>query len=597
METATHAWGVLNLISNTEYFFLVRDLDRNMPKPSETVLLNDDQFDELIKNVENKSLSDEDWKLLHVILKAYQYILSVLRYKKTTVQKLKDLLFGKRTEKQKPAGNNPVPPSPGDPGPPAVEVSQEAAPSETEASAQLVQALQEAALPEVDGTDEPKSEVQQTGHGRRGHNSWENAEFFFHRHLTLKVGDPCPRCPGRLYHYAVPGVWVRFVGQAPLVPEVHKLERLRCSACTEIFTATPSEDLRRNPSATPEARATAAIIKYQAATPFNRFAQIQKSFGHPIPRTTIWTLCKEMANYLVEPFGVLIQQAAQGEIVQNDDTKVKILDLIKENKDAEMAGEKLKRTGMFTSGIVSKIKERTIYLFFSSRHHAGENLACLLEFRKKEHPPPIQVCDASDMNTTLGEHQTFVGGCHDHARRKFFEIKTSFPSSCAYALKEWKQVYHTDKIAKQKKLTPDERLLLHQKVSQPALERLKIWCENRLNNKEVEPAGHLGGAMQYYINQYEALTLFFRKPGVPLANIDCERALKTPIAVRKMSYFYKTATGTKVSDIIFSFLATCGAARINVFKYFVAVQNHHEAVEKAPELWLPWNYQEQLVKV
>lgn len=567
-----------------------------MSKPSETVLLNDDQFDELIKNVENKNLSDEDWKLLHIILKAYRYILSVLRYKKTTVQKLKDLLFGKRTEKQKPNDEPAAAPSPGDPGPPAVEPSQDAVSNGSEASAQLVQPIQGAALVAENETDKPEQKLKKPGHGRRGHDSWENAEFFFHRHSALKVGDPCPKCSGRLYHYAVPGVWVRFVGNPPLVPQVHKLERLRCSACTEVFTATPPEDLRRNPSATPQARATATILKYQAATPFNRFANIQKSFGHPISRTTIWSMCQEMASYLLEPFGVLIQQAAQGDIVQNDDTKVKILDLIKENKDAEKAGKKLERTGMFTSGIVSKIKDRIIYLFFSGRNHAGENLACLLEMREKWRPPPIQVCDASDMNTTLGEHQTEVGGCHDHARRKFFEIRTSFPSSCAYALEEWKQVYLTDKIAKQKNLTPEERLLLHQIHSQPALQRLKKWCEYKLENKEVEPAGHLGGAMQYYIKQYDALTLFLRKPGVPLANIDCERVLKTPIAVRKMSYFYKTDAGTKVSDVIFSFLATCQGAGINAFDYFVAVQNHHEAVERAPELWLPWNYQEQLLK-
>jgi transposase len=567
-----------------------------MAKEPEIIEVSDNELDQLIKNVGDGNLSGENLKLIHTILTAYQYVLSILRYKKTTVQKLKDLLFGKHTEKQKPADINTAPPSPGDPGPLTVETNQEAAPSNTEASAQLVLALQEAYLPEGDEADKPKPKNNRTGHGRRGHDSWENAKFFFHPHSMLKVGNPCPRCSGKLYHFAVPGVWVRFVGQAPLVAEVHKLERLRCSTCTEVFTATPSDDLCENPTATPEARATAAIIKYQAATPFNRFSNIQKSFGHAIPRTTIWTLCKDMASYLTEPFGVLIEQAAQGEILQNDDTKVKILDLMKENKDAEARGEKLKRTGMFTTGIVSKSQERTVYLFLSSRNHAGENLACLLEMREKWREAPIQVCDASDMNTTLGEHQTEVGGCHDHARRKFFEVKTSFPSSCAYALKEWKQVYHTDKIAKQKKLTPEERLLLHQTRSRPALERLKTWCEDKLNNKEVEPAGHLGCAMQYYLNQYETLTLFLRRRDVPLANIDCERALKIPIAVRKMSYFYKTATGTKVSDIIFSFLATCGSVGVNVFDYFVAVQNHHEAVKKAPELWLPWNYQEQLVK-
>jgi hypothetical protein len=193
------------------------------------------------------------------------------------------------------------------------------------------------------------------------------------------------------------------------------------------------------------------------------------------------------------------------------------------------------------------------------------------------------------MNTTLGEHQTEVGGCHDHARRKFHEILTSFPCSCRYALDEWKQIYHVDKVTKEKNLSPEARMELHQLESQPALERLRAWCKVMLNEKRVDPRGHLGKAMQYFLNNYQDLTLFLRKPGVPLSNVACEQGLKIPIVVRKMAYFYKTLTGAKVSDIIFSFIATCLAAGVNIFDYFVAVQNHTDRVKQAPALWLPWN--------
>jgi hypothetical protein len=550
-----------------------------MAKPPKTVLLTDDQYNELVGRVEKRKLSKQDWELLLTILKAYGYLVNLLSYQKTTVQKLKDLLFGKGTEKdQKPKDKDDEPPlpGPGDPGPPS----------------EALAASDKSLLPTGSADDKKKP----PGHGRRSHSFWTKALKFFHPHPKLKAGDACPKCPkGILHGYANPGTWVRFVGQAPLATEVHQLERLRCGSCTEVFTAPPSEDLRKHPQATPEARAVAAIVKYQAATPFNRFANIQKSFGHPIPRTRIWTLCQEMASYLTGIFLELNKQAAQGDLVQNDDTTVKILDLIKENKAATQAGKELDRTGMFTTGIISQVNGRKIYLFFSSRKHAGENLADLLGLRKAEHPPPTQVCDASDMNTTLGEHQTDVGGCHDHARRKFYELLTSFPSSCRYALDEWKIVYHTDKIAKEQNLSPKERMKLHQLKSQPALERLKAWCDHRLGEKLVDPQGYLGKAMKYFKNHYETLTLFLRKPGVPLSNIDCERALKIPIGVRKMAYFYRTLTGARVSDIIFSLIATCIAASVNIFDYFVAVQNHCDNVQKAPELWLPWNYQQQLV--
>lgn len=379
--------------------------------------------------------------------------------------------------------------------------------------------------------------------------------------------------------------------------EVHELERLRCASCTEVFTAAPSEDLRRHPTATPEARAVASILKYQAATPFHRLETIQKSFGHPIPKTSIWTLCQEMATYGLPVFESLKQVSAQGDSFQNDDTVTRILSLIKENKKAKESGQELQRKGMFTTGLLSKVKNHKIYLFFSSRQHAGENLKDILDFREKSQSPPTQVCDASEMNTTLGEHQTDVGCCHDHARRKFYEIKNSFPASCTYALKEWKVLYHTDKVAKQRNLSPQKRLLLHQERSAPALKRLKAWCEGMLQEKHADPRGHLAGAMRYYLKHYPELTLFLRKAGVPISNCACEQALKIPIAIRKMSYFYKTLTGAKVADVILSLIATCLGAGVNIFEYFVALQNHSEQVQQNPELWLPWNYQEQILSV
>ena len=140
-------------------------------------------------------------------------------------------------------------------------------------------------------------------------------------------------------------------------------------------------------------------------------------------------------------------------------------------------------------------------------------------------------------------------------------------------------------------------MLLHQKISRPALERLRTWSLKMIKDKCVDPRGHLAKAMQYFINNYEELTLFLRKPDVYISNCAVEQALKMPIGVRKMAYFYKTSVGAKVSDIIFSFIATCLAADVNIFEYFVAVQNHVAEVKAAPELWLPWNYHQQLASV
>ena len=77
----------------------------------------------------------------------------------------------------------------------------------------------------------------------------------------------------------------------------------------------------------------------------------------------------------------LIRQAAQGEVLHNDDTSMKVLSL--RRAIIEEAGE---RTGIFTSGVVSTTEGRKIALFFTGRQHAGENLADVLKRRAAELP-------------------------------------------------------------------------------------------------------------------------------------------------------------------------------------------------------------------
>lgn len=576
-----------------------------MQRPPEAVDISEQQYTDLLKRVEQKELSAEDWKFVLLILRAYGLVVQTLKNQKISLQKLKGLLFGKRTEKDKTQSKGPpAPPAAGDPGPsfqdketssqasglnpnsePVAQASENTAPSKG--------AAQDTSSQKNVQAENPKTKAP--GHGRRPHDSWENANVIFHPHTTLKPGCPCPACKtGQLYVYDEPAVWVRFVGQPPLVAEINQLERLRCNPCGALFTATASEDLRRNPTSTPEARATAAIFKYQAATPFNRFAEIGKNFGHPIPRTRIWNLCQELAESVRPVILALIELAAQGEVVQNDDTIVRILQLIKENKIAEGKGAPLKRVGMYTTAIVAKTGEHKIYLFFSSRKHAGENLEYVLAFRDPSLPPPTQVCDASSMNVSSYACKTEIECCHDHARRNFFQIKDSFPASCGYALGEWKLVYEADAVAKKQNLSAEERMVLHQGKSGPPLERLYIWCTSMIQEKKVDPRGHLAKAMQYYIDHYSKLTLFLRKPGVPISNCECEQALKTAIGVRKMAYFFKTITGAKVADIMFTLIATCKAAGVGLYAYLLALQKNETAVAASPHLWLPWNYHVQL---
>jgi len=231
--------------------------------------------------------------------------------------------------------------------------------------------------------------------------------------------------------------------------------------------------------------------------------------------------------------------AADGEIVHNDDTTVKILEwmgerarqaALKDDGSAESAEDatgdaKAKRRGMFTTGIVSLRGDRKIALFLSGRRHAGENLKDVLLRRARELPPPIQMCDALSRNLP-GELQTILGNCLAHGRRQFVDVADWFPEECGHVLESLAAVYHNDTLAREQNLSPHERLEFHQRESGPVMEELHIWLARQFQHRAVEPNSALGGAISYLLKHWEKLTLFLRVAGAPLDNNIVEQALK-----------------------------------------------------------------------
>lgn len=354
-----------------------------------------------------------------------------------------------------------------------------------------------------------------------------------------------------------------------------------------LFTAKLPEDAQK-PIYDEHAKAVVAFNKYHMGMPFNRIQMSQKLMRVPLPDSTQWDLIHSLVPTVKPVFLVQAQLAAQGHQVHLDDTTVKILELIKENK----AGTEDGRTGTYTSGLLFLREKHKIYLFRSGRKHAGENLDKILEKRDSTLSPILTMSDALSSNHT--DAQTIDCKCLVHGRRKFYELHPFFPEECAFIIDKLALVYQQE--AKTKGITKDERLLHHQANSAPAMEALKTEIKRKQEAKEVEPNSSLGKAYQYMLNHWHGLTQFLRIPGAPLDNNVIERALKMPIRNRKAALFFKTLHGAEVGDMLMSLMYTCAEAGGNPVDYLVALQVHAEAVKRNPSAWLPWNYQDNFTE-
>jgi hypothetical protein len=542
---------------------------RNTP---EIVEVDGTQLEDVLRRAE-QTLDEKDCALIRAVFESYAYVADLVEDKNTTIRRLRKLFFGAGTEKTAAVvGRSTDTPE---------TVSPNAAVADTELCATELG---------VGDSDPANATLANQGHGRNGADAYRGAERIDVPHKSLAAGDACPHCQRGTVYENAPGVLVRITGQPPLQATIYQLQKLRCHLCGKVYTAEPPAAAQAQKYDV-TAGSMIALLKYGTGLPFNRLQGLQRNLEIPLPASTQWDIVHAFAAGITPAWEELIRQAAQGDVIHNDDTTVKILELMGQRaRQADDASDST-RSGMFTSGVVATRAGRRIALFFSGRRHAGENLAQVLRLRAEQLARPIQMCDALSRNLP-GELQTIVANCLAHARRQFVDVYDRFPGECGYLLESLQVVYRNDASARQRQLSPEERLRFHQEGSRPTMQQLHAWLTRQFDEKMVEPNSALGGAIRYMLKHWERLTLFLREPGAPLDNNLCERALKKAILHRKNALFYKTRNGARVGDLYMSLIHTCELCQANPYDYLTQLMHHTDELAATPECWMPWNYRE-----
>ncbi len=532
-----------------------------MASSPKQITLSPEQAGSLIERVRSRSLDDKDYEILIGVIETVLFLYQALSEKSHSIQRLLRRIFGVKTE----SARNVIKDS-------SNKSSKETKSSET------------AKAP-------PKEEsAVRKGHGRNGADCYQGLQRTQIPHQSLKNADPCLFCPkGKVYKIATPKILIRLTGHAPVGGDIFELERLRCNLCGAIFTADPPEGVG-DEKYDEAAGAMICLLKYGAGFPFYRLEKLQEALSVPLPDSTQWDIAEGVADKIHPVFPELIREGAQGDIVQNDDTTMRVISLMQEIAQEEEGS----RTGIFTTGVLStSLEGRRIALFFTGRKHAGENLKEVLQKRASGLPDPIQMCDALARNIPDGL-KTILCNCLTHARRNFVDVLRSFPEECTHLIESLAKVYHNDAICKKEKMSPQERLEFHQSHSGPVMDGLKIWATDQIAQKKVEPNSGLGKAIRYMLDRWEKLTRFLQIPNAPLDNSLCEQILKRAVLNRKNAMFYRTEHGAYIGDMFMSLITTCSLCGANPFDYLISLQKHSSEVFKDPKRWMPWNYKEAL---
>ena len=533
-----------------------------------------EEVDELINRLNNKCLVEGDYSLLTDILRAMIWLSFSLQEKELSIKRLRKI-FGIKTESAKKL----------------LELAHgKALDQDNSADAPKENDLEsEETNLDKDSSAKKKEPKKAKNHGHRPSTDYSEAKVIDIAHNSLKKGDVCPDClKGKIFQLK-PGTVINIKGQPWLQVEIYRPERFRCALCGKTFTATLPTELSTGSRSDSTAKAIVSLLKYRGGVPFYRQGQIQEILGTPISASEIWSMTEDVADAVQPIYATICMEAADAELVHNDDTAAKILSREKELKTSENKSE---RRGTFTSCIVAVLKDPRVKigLFFTGWKHAGENLDELLEKRSEGLPSIIQECDALARNVPRN-HDSQLANCLAHLRRKFYELVDVWPREVTKIIGEFSYVFANERAAPK---DPEECFKWHQEKSKPVMERIKNYCDDLIKQKKVEPNSSLGKAIAYLNHHWEAFTLFLRVPGVPLTNNDCERLIKRAVLNRKNAYFFKNETGAKIADILMSVMETCVLNNVNPYNFLIEIQKHRADVFKNPHLWLPWNYEARL---
>lgn len=166
----------------------------------------------------------------------------------------------------------------------------------------------------------------------------------------------------------------------------------------------------------------------------------------------------------------------------------------------------------------------------------------------------------------LGEKLIQNANCNAHARRNFFKLRFKYPESCFY-LDHYHEIYQLEPSAVENK-TLDEIKELRQKM--------RIRFELMKGKAEEELSRYFKGnkyflALNYFLNNFEGLTLCLEDPEIPLDNNSQERLFRPHVVGRKTWYGTHSEQGSETAAILFSIVGTCKLNKVNPREYFPAL--------------------------
>ena len=372
---------------------------------------------------------------------------------------------------------------------------------------------------------------------------------------------------------------------ASLVVLQHVRPKYACKACSAhvtIASRLPEPIEKGLPG--PGLLAQVIVSKYADHLPLYRQESIFRRHGVDLSRSTMCDWMAAAAGLLEPIVKAMLKRVLQSQVIQTDDTPVPV-------QDHDGKGIK---TGRLWVHIGHGNNHFIVYDYTPDRTSAGPK-RIFQEFTGYIQADAYAGYDVLFVDGTIKEV-----GCWMHARRKFYEARTSDPPRSHLLLAWVVGLYQVEEDAREmRRKHPgwDDatwhayRHELRTKRSRPILDAIHAWL--KLEQPKVLPKSPIGEAIGYSLNHWDALIRFLEAGFLEIDNGASERAMK-PVAIgRKNWLFAGSDNGGKTAAVLMSVCASCKAWNVEPFAYLrdvldrVSTHLNSRIEELLPDRWTP----------
>jgi len=348
---------------------------------------------------------------------------------------------------------------------------------------------------------------------------------------------------------------------------------------TIIVAPMPAQPLPKS-IAGPSLAAFVAIMKYGDGLPLYRVEKILARYGLDVTRTTLAAWMIRLAELILPLIKLLHATQVSYDVMQMDETTVQVL---KEDGRSAQAKSRMwvRRGGSPKTPVI---------LFDYEPTRSGAVAWRLLEDFKG-----ILQSDGYSGYTAVGKRDGIVHvGCLAHARRKFDEAlkaqkATGRGGLAAEGLALIQRIYRVEKLAREAKLTPEQRKKLRDERARPIWDELRRWLDAKRGH--APPQTLVGKAMTFLDNQWPLLIRYLDDGRVEVDNNLCENAIRPFVMGRKAWLFSDTPAGAHASARLYSLIETAKASGLEPYAYLEHVFAELPAMTTVAEIetLLPWN--------